>query len=173
MHNKYIVFAFLLAMAACSTTKKARFTTQMEGTTKIVVGPFKRNLLETDSAFKWFPTQLKYGRPNADAVTILQKQATNISFIVFGGTWCEDTQQLLPVFYRWVDAAGFDNKKIQLWGVDRNKQTTNKEHEKYQIKNVPTFIVLKNGQEIGRVVEYGLTGVVDKELAAIIANATK
>ncbi|MFY7652261.1 MAG: thioredoxin family protein [Chitinophagaceae bacterium] len=173
MYNKHIIYIFLLAFAACTAANKATYTTQIEGTSKIIIGPFKRNLLETDSVFQWFSTQLKYGRPNADAVTILQNQANGISFIVFGGTWCEDTRQLLPVFFRWIDAAGFDNQKIQLWGVDRNKQSTNKAHEKYQIKNVPTFIVLKNGKEIGRVVEYGSIGVIDKELATIIANAAK
>ena len=38
------------------------------------------------------------------------------------------------------------------------------------ITNVPTIIVMKNGKEIGRVVEYGKTGKWDKELAEIVSN---
>ena len=34
--------------------------------------------------------------------------------------------------------------------------------------NVPTFIVMKNGKEIGRVVEYGKTGQWDKEIGEVI-----
>jgi len=35
---------------------------------------------------------------------------------------------------------------------------------------VPTIIVLKDGKEIGRVVEYGKTGMFDKELGEIISG---
>jgi hypothetical protein len=38
---------------------------------------------------------------------------------------------------------------------------------------VPTFIVLKNGQEVGRVVEYGKYGMFDKELGEIINSSVK
>jgi hypothetical protein len=36
---------------------------------------------------------------------------------------------------------------------------------------VPTIIVLKQGKELGRVVEYGKYGVFDKELGEIISTA--
>jgi hypothetical protein len=36
---------------------------------------------------------------------------------------------------------------------------------------VPTFIVLKNGKEIGRVVEYGKFGMPDKEIGEIVSKA--
>jgi len=40
------------------------------------------------------------------------------------------------------------------------------------IKATPTIIVMKDGKELGRLVEYGKTGYWDKELAKII-NADK
>ncbi len=36
------------------------------------------------------------------------------------------------------------------------------------ITNVPTIIVLKNGKEVGRVVEYGASGKWDEELASLL-----
>jgi len=33
---------------------------------------------------------------------------------------------------------------------------------------VPTFIIVKNGREVGRVVEYGKTGNIEKELGEIV-----
>jgi hypothetical protein len=38
---------------------------------------------------------------------------------------------------------------------------------------VPTFIVIKDGKEVGRVVEYGKEGQLDKELGHIVAAAFK
>jgi hypothetical protein len=37
-----------------------------------------------------------------------------------------------------------------------------------QATNVPTVIVMQQGKELGRVVEYGKTGQWDKELAEIV-----
>ncbi len=52
------------------------------------------------------------------------------------------------------------------------KKTLHHLAEAFQVTNVPTFIVLKNGKEIGRVVEYGRYGMIDKELGEIV-NANK
>jgi hypothetical protein len=37
------------------------------------------------------------------------------------------------------------------------------------LKAVPTFIVLVDGKEVGRVLEHGKTGYMEKELGEIIA----
>jgi hypothetical protein len=42
--------------------------------------------------------------------------------------------------------------------------------EAFNVLNVPTIIVLKNGREVGRVVEYGTSGMFDKDLGEILAN---
>jgi thiol-disulfide isomerase/thioredoxin len=89
--------------------------------------------------------------------------------IVFGGTWCEDTQNLLPMFYKLINQSNYPEKRITLVGVDRQKQSGNDLSAKYNIKNVPAFIVLKNdGTEVGRVVEYGKGEGIDNELAEIV-----
>jgi thiol-disulfide isomerase/thioredoxin len=90
--------------------------------------------------------------------------------VVFGGTWCEDTQNLLPKFYQLVNASGYPQSKISLIAVDRKKQTINDLSKIYNISNVPTFIVLKDGKEVGRVVEYGKEGDITKELGKIVAG---
>lgn len=45
------------------------------------------------------------------------------------------------------------------------KKTLGNLADAFGITNVPTIIVMKEGKEIGRVVEYGKTGRFDKELA--------
>ena len=54
--------------------------------------------------------------------------------------------------------------------MDRAKTVPGHLEVKWKIESVPTFIVLKNGKEVGRVVEYGKTGNVEKELADIVAG---
>ena len=51
--------------------------------------------------------------------------------------------------------------------VDHNKKTVQHLSETFNVTNVPTFIVMKNGKEVGRVVEYGESGEAMKELGKI------
>ena len=101
----------------------------------------------------------------------LQKNGSKVHFVVFGGTWCHDTQNLLPVFYRLLDKSNVPDAEVTLIGVDREKTALNGLHSAFKITNVPTFIVMKDGKEIGRVVEYGKYGAIDKELGEIVATA--
>ncbi|MBC7902410.1 MAG: thioredoxin family protein, partial [Gemmatimonadaceae bacterium] len=62
--------------------------------------------------------------------------------------------------------------QVTLIGVDRNKKTISHLTEALNIVNVPTLIVMKDGKEVGRIVEYGKYGQPDKEISEII-NAVK
>jgi hypothetical protein len=103
----------------------------------------------------------------------LKSSKDSLSFLVFGGTWCHDTQFILPKFFSLTDAAGISQDKITLLGVDRSKKTIQHLAENFSVVNVPTIIVLKGGREIGRVVEYGNSGMFDKDLGEIISGQKK
>jgi thiol-disulfide isomerase/thioredoxin len=136
--------------------------------TKILKGIINKSLIAADTNFKWFSENQKGFVPNAEAVTALKNKGGQLQFIVFAGTWCDDTKNLLPKYYSWLASAGFPEDRVTLIGVDRNKKTISHLSEAMGIINVPTFIVLKDGKEIGRVVEFGKYGAPDKELGEMI-----
>ena len=136
---------------------------------KILKGIISRKELENDTAFTWWAENLKGYTPQSQAVAELKKNQ-NIQFITFMGTWCDDSKFIIPKFYSLLDAAGFPQDKVSLIGVDRSKKTLSHLAEALNIENVPTIIVMNNGKEIGRVVEYGKYGAFDKELGEIIAS---
>jgi len=105
---------------------------------------------------------------NAGAVTSLKKHADSIQLLVFMGTWCEDSHNIIPKFYSLLETSAFSKEKVTLIGVDRAKKTLSHLTEALNITNVPTIIVMKNGKEIGRVVEYGKYGLFDMELGEIL-----
>lgn len=140
---------------------------------KIVKGFFVKQDLATDTAFGWFAQNQKSFTPNADVVKQYSTNKQGVNLVVFGGTWCDDTKQLLPKFFATTDAAGLAENQITLIGVDRSKKSLYNLVEAFGVTNVPTFIVMKDGKEVGRVVEYGKTGVPEKEVAEIISGATK
>lgn len=166
---KYILFS-LIFITACTATKKAtdNYTVEPDAETKIINGVFSSTLLETDSSFKWFKTNMQWARPDAATVKLFQEKKNAFSLVVFAGTWCHDTQNLLPKFYKLVDASGFPPSKIMLVGVSRDKTDAAGLYKKYNITNVPTFIVIQKGKEVGRVVEYGKEGDPMKELGVVL-----
>ena len=137
---------------------------------KSLKGIISRQVLTSDTSFKWYNENLKGFTVRTDAKEALGKNKDSVQLLVFMGTWCEDSHFVIPKFYSTTDAAGFPESNITLIGVDRKKTTLSHLAEALNVKNVPTIIVMKNGKELGRVVEYGKYGLFDKELAEIVSS---
>jgi thiol-disulfide isomerase/thioredoxin len=137
---------------------------------KVLKGFITKQDLATDSAFKWFAENQKGYTPDQNALQLLRANRDSINIIAFGGTWCGDTKYILPKFFVLTDAAGLSQDRITLLGVDHSKKTIQHLSEAFGITNVPTIIVMKNGKEVGRVVEYGHTGLFDKDLAELLGK---
>lgn len=167
--NKILFIA--IVFASCTPKYKTFYTVHENKQEKVLQGVISRKAIESDTTFKWFPNNYKYALANVNAVDVFKKNKSNFKMIVFGGTWCEDTQNLLPLFYKLVEQSKYPKRKITLVGVDRDKKSGDSLSTQYKITNVPTFIVVKNdGTEVGRVVEYGKGNGIDNELAEIVSG---
>lgn len=165
-------FVCMILLFSCTTTKNANQPNYKEvpdSTTKVLRGIVNRQILANDTSFPWFKENTRFGEADISAVAALKKNGAKCSFVVLFGTWCHDSQNLVPKFYRLMDAGGIPESKITMVAVDRNKTTVQNLHKKYQLTAVPTFIVLVDGKEVGRVLEHGKTGYMEKELGEIIA----
>ena len=167
---KKLFLLMLSTVVVTAVAAQSQYEVIKEGNSKILKGIITKELISKDSTFTWYKQNQQGFTANAQAVTTLKAKGTDIEFIVFGGTWCDDTRVLLPRYFSWLEASNFPHEKVTLIGVDRNKKTLSHLAEALGVINVPTFIVMKNGKEIGRVVEYGKYGQVDKELGEIIQN---
>lgn len=134
-------------------------------------GLITKEILQADTSFKWYAQNLIGYTPNKIAVDGLQQHKDSLQLLVFMGTWCEDSQFIIPKLFSLTEAAGFPAERITLLGVDRKKKSFGSLSLALNITNVPTIIVLKQGKELGRVVEYGKYGVFDKELGEIVSAA--
>jgi thiol-disulfide isomerase/thioredoxin len=179
---KTLKFTYLLlivsTLIACTATKKAvtnvtqpvKFyeTFPDAEEKKILRGLLTKTDIVSDTAFGWYQKNLQFFKPNTDAVKALQTKGSDLHFVIFLGTWCHDTQQLLPKYLTLFEAAGIKENQITLIGTDREKTTIANLHKAYNIVSVPTLIVYKNGKEADRIVEFGKTALVDKELGTIV-----
>jgi len=158
-----VIFSAQIAMAQTEVSRDANGN-------KVLKGFISKQELATDTSFTWFAENQKGYIPDQNALQLLRANRDSVNIVAFGGTWCGDTKNILPKFFVLADAAGFSPNHVTLLGVDRSKKTIQNLSEAFGITNVPTIIVMKNGQEMGRVVEYGHTGLFDKDLAEILSR---
>lgn len=134
----------------------------------IFKGMITKYLLENEASFKWYNNNKKNYQPEMAVINAMEASKDKVSFILFGGTWCDDTQSILPEFFKLQELSGFPDSAVTFFGVDRDKKTLGGISEAFNITNVPTIIVMKNGKEKGRVVEYGTTGKWDSDLYELL-----
>jgi len=167
--QKLITLFIVSFIAAAAWAQPAEISKDASGN-KVIKGFMTQKDLATDSSFQWFANNQKGFTPQANAVEAFKQAKDSIHIVAFGATWCDDSKYILPKFFALTDAAGFPQERITLLGVDRDKKTINQLSEAFNVTMVPTIIVLKNGKEVGRVVEYGRYGMVDKELGEIVGG---
>ena len=134
---------------------------------KMLVGNTDKNTLINDKAFGWFRAGYDKYQPDVKSIKVISLQAGSLRIEVFGGTWCSDTHDLLPGFYKVMDAAGVKDTQISLHLVDREKKTNDGYADKYQIINVPTFVVFKDNKQIGKIVESAKVSI-EADIAAML-----
>jgi thiol-disulfide isomerase/thioredoxin len=167
--KKFTFVAFVVLLSGTWSFAQNQYQVLVERPNeKSLKGIISREALMNDTSFHWYAENLKGYTPNADAVTGLKKNADSIQLVVFMGTWCDDSHFIIPKLFALTDASGFSKDRITLIGVDREKKTLSHLSEALNITNVPTIIVFQNGKEAGRVVEYGKSGLFDKDLGEIL-----
>lgn len=164
------VFILTLAFADVLVAQNQYTTLVERPNEKSLKGILSREVITGDTSFKWYADAQKIYTPKPEAVEALQKNKDSVQLLVFMGTWCEDSHFVIPRLFKLTDAAGFSDERITLIGVDRNKKTLGHLCEALNVANVPTIIVMKKGKELGRVVEYGTSGLFDKDLGEILSK---
>ena len=171
MHKYLLILAALFATTLASA-QTAEVSRDSQGR-KVLKGFMTRQELVSDTAFAWYGQNLQGYTPYAAAVDAFKQAKDSVYILAFGGTWCGDTHFILPKVFAVTEAAGVPESHITLLGVDRAKTTVHSLEKAFNVTRVPTFIVLKDGKEVGRVVEYGKLGMVEKELGDIVSSAFK
>jgi thiol-disulfide isomerase/thioredoxin len=152
MKRKDIITIALLVLISSCTPKNGLMVTKDKDGSKMLVGISNKNTLMTDKAFGWFKSGYDSYKPDASQVKTIS-QAVGLHIEVFGGTWCDDTHELLPEFYKVMDAANVKDSQITLHLVNRDKKTKDGSAEKYNVTNVPTFVIFLSGKQMGKIVE--------------------
>ena len=102
-----------------------------------------------------------------DALNQLKYKLDEINFTVVLGTWCGDSKEQVGRFMKVLAALKYDTERCTLIAVDRAKLAGDVDVSGLNITLVPTFIVFRNGKEIGRITETPVKTIED-DLVSII-----
>ena len=133
-----------------------------------LIGDFKRKDLTKLPYDSWFTenyNNYELDIETADKIKKLLNRKLSIKVIM--GTWCSDSRENVPGFFKLMDYLKFSNRKIQLIGLDVDKKNPKQDESKYEIINVPTFIFYRDGEEINRIVELTIESI-EKDILKIL-----
>jgi hypothetical protein len=143
--KKQIVFTFLVLIQVFHSG-----FIQDEHDPAQLLGRVNVKTLQNQQRFAWFSASYSDYKTNPSAISEIAKQAQNLSILVFAGTWDITTQSQLGPFYKIIDESKIDRASIILYFLDRDKKSPQGFESSYFVSEVPTFILLKGNQEIGR-----------------------
>jgi thiol-disulfide isomerase/thioredoxin len=182
----------LVAMAVCGTAvcaadpppvtvKKPAVEVQgievKDGTRKeeaVLVGPATREQIE-GAVPEWVQAEVD-SHPDAEAAKALAAVAPGAEVVVFLGTWCGDSRREVPRFWSALDeiaqAGGAVPFMVSYVTVDRHKKEPAGPVTESGVRFLPTFIVRRDGREVGRIVETAPHGIEHDLLALLTGKAS-
>lgn len=134
---------------------------------KILRGTVQVNEILSGPERIWFGKNYDEYQPDMQLCRLLAEKTIGHRWVVFAGSWCEDTQKLLPLLYKVTDAANISHRTIELVFLDRQKTSPEGLENKYNVSRLPTFILLKGDQEVGRIIE-SIGGRMEDELLKLL-----
>jgi thiol-disulfide isomerase/thioredoxin len=133
-----------------------------------LVGPATREQIE-GAVPEWVQAEVD-SHPDAKAVEVLAAVEPGAEVTIFLGTWCGDSRREVSRFWRSVDDAGGATRfKVTYVAVDRQKKEPAGPVTENGIRFLPTFIVRRDGREVGRIVETAPHGI-EGDLTALLVG---
>lgn len=171
---KNILLLTCLFLAGCDTTNTPAplpVTTgvTLEEGTPFIVGKINRSNLLTYEHSQWYKKEYDFFKLNQEWIAQMQPYTEGVSFQLFLGTWCEDSQREVPGMLKILDALGVQAQGNVFYAVDEDKRTLENYEEGLNIIQIPTLILFKEGKEMNRIVEFPVESLY-KDIAKIFKN---
>ncbi|MEM8928797.1 MAG: thioredoxin family protein [Bacteroidota bacterium] len=123
----------------------------------------------------WFHTNFDAYSVDTKLVKLFETKLRKHEILLFLGTWCGDSKREVPRILKILEAADFPKEQLRIVALDRRKDRYKKglygEEKGWNIKRVPTLILLKNGTEVNRIVERPVD-TLEEDLLAILSDSS-
>lgn len=154
MEKKYLLFLPVILSLALYGGEKSQLTGELT----------REEILQHSP--DWEEVMASY-MPDTDSLDILRSIETPVQIEVYLGTWCSDSKDHVSAFIKILDIA--DNPQLipSYIGVPKEKDARGELIQRKDIVRIPTFIVVVDSQEKGRIIEHP-TKSMEQDLVEII-----
>ncbi len=118
-----------------------------------LIGIVSRDGFVSQPFSNWFSVGYQSYNPDDATINELRKRRRDLTITVVLGTWCGDTHEQLPHFFKILDAMRFNERNLELFAIDQSRSAGDIDLSHLAVTRVPTFIFTKGDLEIGRIVE--------------------
>lgn len=118
----------------------------------VITGKFSDAVLESEYFGNWLKLVPKTSLNEDTLEALAQVSKEDLEFVVYLGTWCEDSQTHVPMLFELMQKLNWPCTWI---GVNRDKECPfeKKDCKTWDIQYVPTLVIKRQGVELGRIVE--------------------
>ena len=119
----------------------------------MIVGLFDRVAFADTNFSWWYEPEYNNYELNKSALDSIKEKLSDAKIKIVFGTWCSDSRREVPRFMKMLDTLNFNPDSLKMICVDRSKKAEGTEVGNLNILFVPTFILYKNDEELGRIIE--------------------
>lgn len=124
-----------------------------ETKTKMLMGYCDKEGLQKGVYGAYFDSQYDLYKPGQVWISKLEPILDDYEITIVLGTWCTDSKIQVPHFYKVLNEAGYNDKRVKIIAVDKRKEAVVVDISDMDIQRVPTFLIYKDEKEVGRIIE--------------------
>lgn len=162
----FALSALALLSSACASAS-GREAEPAEKESPVLIGATSREAVEAFSP-DWVEAEVT-SQPEDAGTRALASVEPGAEVEIFLGTWCGDSRREVPRLWKALDQLGSTPFRLRYVAVDRGKKEPAGSIAESGVLYLPTLIVKRNGQEVGRIVETSPHGV-ESDLADLLSG---
>lgn len=166
---KYIVVLILVLVTNVMFAQDYVLTVDDKKNEPMLMGTITKSLLMENSFGEWFNKSYEIHKLDLKTLGKINKDFSNLTITIILGTWCGDSREFVPPFFKILDSLNFPESNLKIISVNRQKVGIAEEVKDIEVKLVPLFIFYRDGKEIGRIIESPKQGL-EKDFLTITSE---
>ena len=150
----FFAFLFLISQPLFSQVFNQKVLNNKTGEV-MLIGECTPDAFQGKEFKEWYNDEYSSYKYSLDK-KVLDSIATDFSGLqvkIILGTWCSDSRKQFPRFMAMLDYLKASPEQYQIIAVNRNKNAVTMPIDQLNVLLVPSFIIFKGDEELGRIIE--------------------